>query len=360
MNKKELSKLFYTAAKETWPNRSGRIGEIIVPFDDFSGFRGIDVSSLLPGTISSLNFDGIGTKVEIAERMNNHSTMAYDLFAMVCDDAVIRGAEPVLIGTVLDVRNLEENERLVRQLLVGYVTAANETNVAIINGEVAELDTRIMGYGNFNYNWSATVLSFARKDQIITGREIAPGDAIIALREEGFRSNGLTLARKIFSEVYGENWHKTYFDQKEIGEQLLLPSRIYTRAIIAMTGGYDLQPRAVVHGLAHITGEGIPEKLSRTLRPSGYGAVLDSLFKPCSAMWLAQGAGSIMDDTAYSTWNMGQGMLVITPDVQNVLTVAQEYGIEAKVAGRVVEEKGITVVSEGLFGSGKELRFQNY
>ncbi len=361
MNKKELSRLFYTAAKETWRNRIGRLGEVIIPVDDFSAVRGIDISSLAPGTITNMNFDGIGTKVEIAERMNNHSTMAYDLLAMVCDDAVINGAEPVIVGTVFDVRKLEkESYNNVQQVLAGYVAAAKEANVAITNGESAELISRVTGYGNFNYNWCATALWFARKERLLTGQEIVPGDVIIALREEGFRSNGLTLARKIFSEVYGENWHKTYFDQKEIGEHLLLPSRIYTRAVVAMTGGYDLQPRAVVHGLAHITGEGIPEKLGRTLRPSGYGAVLDSLFKPCSTMWLAQGASSIMDDTAYSTWNMGQGMLVITPDVQNVLTIAQEYGIEAKVAGHVVEEKGITVVSEGLFGNGKELRFLNY
>ena len=358
MDKEELSTLFYTAAKQTWQNRQGRLGEVIVPFDDFSGVRGIDISSLAPGTLSNMNFDGIGTKVEIAERMNNHSTMAYDLLAMVCDDAVVHGAEPVIVGTVFDVRQLQkESHNNVQQVLAGYVAAAKEANVAITNGESAELLSRVAGYGQFNYNWCATALWFARKERLLTGKEIVLGDAIVALREEGFRSNGFTLARQVFSEVYGAEWHNTYFDQKQIGEQVLTPSRIYTRAIVTMTGGYDLQPRAVIHGLAHITGGGIPEKLGRTLKPSGYGAVIDSLFKPCSTMWLAQGAASIMDDIAYSTWNMGQGMLVITPDVQNVLAVAAEYGIEAKVAGSVVQEKGITIVSEGLFGKNKELNF---
>ncbi len=357
MDKKEISELFYAAAKQTWQNRNGRLGEVIVPFDDFSGVRGIDLSCLAPGTLANLNFDGIGTKVEIAERMNDHSTMAYDLLAMVCDDAVVRGAEPVLIGSVLDVRELLGKERSIVDLLRGYVGAAKEANVAVINGEVAELGSRIVGSADFNYNWCATALWFARKERLLTGKEIIPADTIVALREDGFRSNGLTLARKIFSKVYGDQWHDTYFDQKKIGHHLLLPSRMYTRAIVAMTGGYDLQPRAVVHGLVHITGGGIPEKLGRALKYSGYGAVLDSLFTPCSAMWLAQGAGSIMDDTAYSTWNMGQGMFVITPDPGSVITIAQEYAIDAKVVGRVVEEKGITLISEGLFGKRKELHF---
>jgi len=358
MDKKELSQLFYTAAKETWQNRKGKLGEVIIPFDDFSAVRGIDLSSLAPGTLSNLNFDGIGTKVEVAERMNNHSTMAYDLLAMVCDDAVCSGAEPVIVGTVFDVRKLQkESDNNVRQVLAGYVAAAKEANVAVVNGETAELASRVAGYGDFNYNWCATALWFAQRERLLTGNKIVPGDAIVALREESFRSNGFTLARCIFAEVYGAEWHNAHFDQKKIGNHLLFPSRIYTRAIVAMTGGYDLPPRAVVHGLAHITGGGIPEKLARTLKPCGYGAVLDSLFQPCSAMWLAQGVGSVMDDTAYSTWNMGQGMLVITPEVQPVLDLAKEYGIEAKVAGHVVEKKGITIVSEGLFGKGKELHF---
>ena len=113
----DVSKILYNAAKQTWDNRKGRLGELIVPFDDFSGVRAIDVSGLPAGTLMNIGFDGVGTKMELAERFNNHKTIAYDLFAMVCDDAIVRGAEPVLIGSILDVNSLgSEGETYIEQI----------------------------------------------------------------------------------------------------------------------------------------------------------------------------------------------------------------------------------------------------
>ena len=106
----DVSKILYNAAKQTWDNRKGKLGELIVPFDDFSGVRAIDVSNLPTGTLMNIGFDGVGTKMELAERINDHRTIAYDLFAMVCDDAVVRGAEPVLIGSILDVNSLGNDD----------------------------------------------------------------------------------------------------------------------------------------------------------------------------------------------------------------------------------------------------------
>ena len=100
------SRLLNNAAKHTWEQRQGRFGEVIIPHDDFSGVRYIAVGALPPDTIMGIGFDGIGTKIEIAERLGQWHTLAFDLFAMVCDDAVVQGAEPVLVGTILDVRTL--------------------------------------------------------------------------------------------------------------------------------------------------------------------------------------------------------------------------------------------------------------
>ena len=94
----DVSEMLYNAARQTWDNRKGGLGELIVPFDDFSGVRAINASNLKDGTLMNIGFDGVGTKMELAERIGDHSTIAYDLFALVCDDAVVRGAEPVMIG----------------------------------------------------------------------------------------------------------------------------------------------------------------------------------------------------------------------------------------------------------------------
>ena len=179
----DASKILYEAAKLTWENRKGKLGELIVPYDDFSGVRAIDVSGLPPGTLMNVGFDGVGTKMELAERVNDHRTIAYDLFAMVCDDAVVRGAEPVLVGSILDVNSLgKEGETRIeqlKQLAEGYIKAARDANVAIVNGEVAELGDRVDGFGDFNYNWGAGVVWFANKDRMFTGKEIRVGDSLV-------------------------------------------------------------------------------------------------------------------------------------------------------------------------------------
>src|SRR3989344_7064225 len=148
------SKIMYEASRKTWKNRKGLSGEIKAPIKNFSGIRfaTIKQKQIL------MNFDGVGTKIEIAERLSKltkdfsyHKGIAHDLLAMVCDDAIIRGAEPILVGSVLDVNKL--NIDLVKNLAKGMKDAAKLANVAVINGEIAELGNRINGYGDYNYNW---------------------------------------------------------------------------------------------------------------------------------------------------------------------------------------------------------------
>src|SRR3989344_2760927 len=280
----DVSKILYNAAKQTWSNRKGRLGEVIVPFDDFTGVRAIDVSNLPSGTLMNIGFDGVGTKMELAERVKNHRTIAYDLFAMVTDDAVVRGAEPVLIGSILDVNSLGTSDKPfieeVRQLAEGYIGAAKAANVAIVNGEVAELRGRVGGFGPFNYNWGAGVVWFAKKDRMFTGREIKEGDYLVGLREEGFRSNGLSLVRKIMKTNHGEDWHTQTYNGESLARLALEPSKVYSGVVVDMFGGFENEPKAKVHGVAHITGGGVPGKLGRILKPSGLGATLSEPFSP--------------------------------------------------------------------------------
>jgi phosphoribosylformylglycinamidine cyclo-ligase len=357
----DVSKILYNAAKQTWKNRKGKLGELIVPFDDFTGVRAIDVSNLPKGTLMNIGFDGVGTKMELAERLNDHSTIAYDLFAMVCDDAVVRGAEPVLIGSILDVNSLGKGKETyieqVRQLAEGYIGAAKAANVAIVNGEVAELGNRVGGYGNFNYNWGAAVVWFAKKDRLFTGKEIKEDDYLIGLEEKGFRSNGLSLVRKIMQNTHGENWHKSAYQGQSLAKLALQPSQIYSGAVVEMFGGYNGKPKAEVHGVAHITGGGIPGKLGRVLKPSGYGARIDSPFEPSALMLYCQEKGNVSDEEAYKTWNMGQGMIVISPEPDKVMKIAYKHRIGSKVIGKVTSESEISIRNKGYRAQGDYLVF---
>lgn len=356
----EGSRIMYEASKKSFANRKGLVGDIILPFDDFSGLRAVDISALPTGSCMSVGFDTAGTKVEVAQRVGKHDTIAFDLLAMVCDDALVRGGEPALVGTNLDTRSLGSDEKflpIMQSLAEGYVAAAKEANVAIINGEIVQMGPLVSGWGDFPYHWGAACVWFARKEKLFTGKEIQVGDAVVALQEKGFRCNGWSLVRKIFSEAHGENWHEAPFENTTLGLAALEPSRIYSRLLVSLHGGFASQGTAEIHGVAHITGGGVREKMIRVLRPSGFGARLEDLFELPSIMAECQRLGAVSDKDAYGTWNMGQGLLVITPEPQKVIDAARAAGIEAKVAGEIIEEPKVRLISKGIERPGQELVF---
>src|SRR3989344_870432 len=266
----QAAKIMYKAAKQTWAARKGSLGDVIVPFDDFSGIRAIDVGGLPGGTMLNIGFDGVGTKAELAMLAGKYDTLAYDLVAMVCDDAVVRGAEPVLLGSILDTNSLGKDKTrlsVVQELAKGYVTAANEANVAIINGEVAQLGNMVGGGEKFGFNWGSALVWFAHKDKMITGHKVAAGDSIVGFREPGFRSNGFSLLRKVLKDKFGDNWIHEELDGKKLINLALQPSIIYSKPVVEMFGGADpaVPAKVDLHAVAHITGSGLPGKLGRAL-----------------------------------------------------------------------------------------------
>ena len=358
----QASRIMYEASKATYVNRVGKFGEITTPFDDFAGLRMVAIDSLPPDSFFSVGFDTVGTKVTLAERTGIHDTIAYDLFAMVCDDAVLRGGEPVLIGSTLDIKSLGTDERflpILRDLAKGYVAAAGDAGVAVINGEIAQMGELIGGYGDFPYHWGAACVWFAKKEKLLTGHEIKQGDAVVMLREHGFRANGWSLIRKVFREAYGEEWHDADFGESKIGIEALRPSIIYSKAVVALHGGFEKEGSCNIHGVSHITGGGVPEKMMRVLRPSGLGAELTDLFDPPEIMAHCQKVGGVADHDAYRTWNMGQGMALITPEPEKVIREVQAFGIEAKVVGRIVKQPGVRLMSRGVEKQGQKLSFED-
>ncbi|RJQ33969.1 hypothetical protein C4568_03490 [Candidatus Parcubacteria bacterium] len=356
----KASRLMYEASKKTFGNRSGKIGEIVAPFDDFAGLKMVNISKLPEGSFMSVGFDTAGTKVEIAQRVGKHDTIAFDLMAMVCDDALIRGGEPILVGTNLDIKSLGSDERylpIIEQLAAGYVAAANDANVAIINGEIAQMGSLLSGHGEFPYHWGAACVWVGRKEKLLTGSEIQVGDSVVVLRELGFRCNGWSLVRKIFEEHHGQDWHTVSHEGSTLGELALMPSKIYSRFVVGLHGGFDTDGSVEIHGVAHITGGGVPEKLGRVLRPSGLGARLDNLFEPAHIVAYCQKLGQVSDTDAYRTWNMGQGLAIITPEPEKVIAAGQTAGIDAQIAGEITAESGIAIISKGVESPGRQLTF---
>ncbi|KKW19883.1 MAG: Phosphoribosylformylglycinamidine cyclo-ligase [Parcubacteria group bacterium GW2011_GWA2_51_10] len=353
-----VSRIMYEASTKTFKNREGLIGSVVTPFDDFSGLRMVSVEKLPAGSFMSVGFDTAGTKVEIAQRVGIHNTIAFDVLAMVCDDAVMRGGEPVLVGTTLETSGFGNDERylpIARELAEGYVAAANAANVAVINGEIVQMGSMVSGYGPFAYHWGAACVWFGRKDRLLTGGEMQEGDSIIALKEDGFRCNGWSLVRKIFREVYGEQWHKTAFEGSTLGLLALTPSLIYSKFIVELHGGFKTEGISKLRGVAHITGGGLPEKMSRLLRSSRLGARLNNLYDPAPIVSHCQKIGNVSDEDAYRAWNMGQGMMLVTNEPEKVLLTAEQRGIRAQVAGEIIKEPKLVITSRGIESPGKEL-----
>jgi phosphoribosylformylglycinamidine cyclo-ligase len=352
----DISRIMYEASKLTHGNRPGLLDEF---HESFSGLRAIPgriFKDNIADLFFNLGFDGVGTKVEISERLDDHSTVAHDLFAMVCDDAVVRGAESIAIGSILDVRQLNDNEhtrRAIKQLATGYVEAAKAAGVVVVNGEVAELGNRVGGYGEINYNWGATVLWVAHKERILTGLQMQPGDTLIGLAEHGFRSNGITDVRKAMLEHYGPEWHNVVVRELgslSLGKLVQRPSIIYSKFISELTGGYDIEKasKAKISGVAHITGGGQPSKLGRMLEPSGLGVVIDNPIEPPAIMLEAQRLRGFSDEQAYGKWHMGPGMVIATSEPEKVLTEAATYGIDAQTIGHITDESGIRIKNRGV------------
>lgn len=351
-NGDDFSDFLYKCAKRTWGSKKG-LRDILVPYDDFSGIRYINVSNLPNGTVMGMNFDGIGTKVGLAELLGEYRFLAFDLFAMVCDDAASMGAEPILVGTIMDVDKIVDirSNIGIKDIGISYVEAARDANVVIINGEVAELGDRINGNSSvMNLNWGASCVWFAKKSNLIDRSKIVDGDYLVGIEENGFRSNGYSLVRKIVDKNF-KNMSYKY--------NTIFPSTIYTRALVDLTGGYHDDPKSEIHGIAHITGGGLYGKVKRMLKPCGLGANIGDPFEPPYVMKYIQEIGRVSDKEAYRTWNMGNGIVIATPDPKKVISITKKHGFNTKIIGEVIKEKTIFIRNLGSFARTDFLEFRD-
>jgi len=340
------SKIMYEASLETFQNRDCRFGEPVIQSGGFSG--PIYVPELDDAFILK-NSDGVGTKVEIAEKLGDHTTMAFDLIAMVVDDAAAMGAEAFAITDTLNVSELKL-ETIV-QLAAGLTHAARRARIAVVGGEIAVLGNRING----EYVWDADGIAVLERSKQIDTSHIEPGDKIYALLEQGFRSNGFSLIRKILTKCFGEDWvNAPYHNELSWGEAVLTPSIIYTPIIVDAVGGYGEMPRVPIKGISHITGGGIPGNLARIL-PKGLGAHVD--VEPIPPMLKLQELGEVPDEEAYRVWNMGAGMLLVCDD-EEIVEIAEEYHVEAVEVGEVTDSKVITIKNNGFYKEKAELVYE--
>ncbi|MBI4995088.1 phosphoribosylformylglycinamidine cyclo-ligase [Candidatus Peregrinibacteria bacterium] len=324
------SQIAYGAAKKTFLGRAGMIG---APLKMDGGFTGaLDMGKFL----LVQNEDGVGTKIEVAERMNNFKTLGFDLAAMVADDAVCVGAETIAISNTIDTDCL--SLKVVKEMMNGLAKACREQRIVIPGGEIAELRGHVKGY-----TWNASAIGIVEKNKFIKGAEIKSGDEIIGIASPNFRSNGFTLLRAILHKAYGKNWHLKTFRGKRWGDIALEPSVIYHAGILSLIGRFGEKSRVKVKGIAHITGGGLPGNAPRMLSQKGLGILFNRLPAPPPAMLELQKLGRVSDREAYETWNMGIGMALVAENTQKAINLLQKAGLKAEVIGCVIKTPDVII-----------------
>ena len=300
------------------------------------GFAGLfDASKLkeMKQPLLATSTDGVGTKTEIARILNKYDTIGEDLVAMVVDDLVVCGAEPLFMTDYIAVGKVIPER--IAEIVAGIALGCRKANTALIGGETAE-HPGLLDEDEFDIAGAATgVVDFDRQ---LGAHLIQEGDAIIAMPASGFHANGYSLIRHIIKSTNSDlNSHIDEFG-KSLGEVLLTPTQIYTLDCLALIKSLSVD----LHGFSHITGGGIAENTARVI-PDHLTATYDrSTWSLPVEMEYMAALGGVPQSDVERTWNCGVGMSVFVGSEIADLTLRSlsARGMKAWVAGHVEARKG--------------------
>ncbi len=277
--------------------------------------------------------DGVGTKILVANAMRKWDTIGIDCVAMNANDLICVGAEPLAFVDYIAI-DKPDNE-LAKQIGIGLQIGAEQANVSLVGGEFAVLTEMVNGF-----DLAGTCMGWVKKSKLISGRKCAVGDVIIGVRSSGIHSNGLTLARKALEKndiPYGEKFVRL---NRPVGLELLEPTKMYVREILAVVRHCE------VHGMAHITGGGLRNLIR--LHPDREFRIEKPL-EPQPIFRILQEMGDISDEEMYQTFNMGMGMAIVLPEKQVKKTLAiLNKTLEAREVGRVYDGHGVCNSEAGV------------
>ena len=307
--------------------------EVVGDLGGFAGLFRFDVNKYRKPLLAS-STDGVGTKLVIAQQMDVHDTVGVDLVAMVVDDLVACGAEPLFLLDYVACGEVVPEK--VAAIGAGIADGCRTAGCALLGGETAEHPGVLRPH---EYDLAATGVGVVEEDQILGAPRVEVGDTIIAMGSSGLHSNGYSLVRHTLlgiARMRLDTVIEEFENQRTLGQELLTPTRIYARDCL------DLLVEAEVRALAHITGGGITGNLVRVL-PDSVDAVVDrATWRPQPIFDLVQRKGRIEQSEMESTFNMGVGMMAVVAadDSDRTLAFLRNRGVDAWVAGEVVNGTG--------------------
>ncbi|BCN72296.1 phosphoribosylformylglycinamidine cyclo-ligase [Prescottella equi] len=271
--------------------------------------------------------DGVGTKLAVAQAMDKHDTVGLDLVAMVVDDLVVCGAEPLFLQDYIAVGRVVPER--VAEIVGGIAEGCIQAGCALLGGETAE-HPGVMADGD--YDISATGVGVVEADQVLGPDRVRPGDVVIGMGASGLHSNGYSLARKVLLEIdrMSLTGHVDEFG-RTLGEELLEPTKIYAKDCLALAAETD------VRTFCHVTGGGLANNLARVM-PKGLVAALDrGTWSPAPIFTMIAQRGRVERAEMEQTFNMGVGMVAIVApeDVDRAMAVLTARHIDCWTLGTV-------------------------
>jgi len=306
------------------------------------GFAGLfDASALkkYDHPLLASSADGVGTKVAIAQAMDVHHTIGFDLVGMLVDDLVVCGAEPLFVTDYIATGRVVPER--IAAIVQGIAEACVQAGAALIGGETAEHPGLLEPD---EYDVAGSTTGVVEAAGLLGPGRVRAGDVVLAMASSGLHSNGYSLVRHVLLKTAGWSLDR-HVDElgRTLGEELLEPTRIYAKACL------DLARNTRTHAMSHITGGGLAANLQRVM-PDELAATLDrSTWTPQPIFDLVRRVGSVEQADLEKTLNCGVGMvaLVAPEDVDRAVAILDGYGVAAWAAGEVTAAPAASTAAAG-------------
>ena len=322
----------------TWVEKASR-PEVVGGIGGFAGL--FDVTSLksYDQPLLATSADGVGTKVAIAQALDRHDTIGFDLVGMLVDDLVVVGAEPLFLTDYIACGQVVPER--IAAIVSGVAQACADVGCALLGGETAEHPGLLEPD---EYDLAGSTTGVVEAAAALGPDRVEPGDLVVAMGSSGLHSNGYSLARHVFFERADWRLDRDVPELgRTLGEELLEPTRLYTKACLAAARD------GVVHAFAHVTGGGLAANLARVVPPSVSVTIDRSTWQPQPVFDLIGRLGDVAVDDLERTFNMGVGMIAVAPpdSLDALLLTFRDDEIDAWVCGEVMDKTGGTVTLVG-------------
>jgi phosphoribosylformylglycinamidine cyclo-ligase len=309
------------------------------------GFAGLfDASALrdYDRPLLATSADGVGTKVAIAQAMDRHDTIGFDLVGMLVDDLVVVGAEPLFLTDYIACGQVVPER--IAAIVSGIAQACADVGCALLGGETAEHPGLLEPH---EYDVAGSTTGVVEAASVLGPDRVRAGDLVVAMGSSGLHSNGYSLVRQVFFERADWQLDRAVPELgRTLGEELLEPTRLYARPCLAAARDQ------LVHAFAHVTGGGLAANLARVLPPSVSVTIDRSTWRPQPIFDLVGQVGGVAEPDLEQTFNQGVGMVALAPAdaVDRLLLTLRDHELDAWVCGEVGDEPGGTVSLTGNHG----------